>query len=211
MIDEIQRRFTEHPVRMESEGKIEGIAAVINSRTDLGYFYEEIAAGAFDDILQDDVRALFNHDSSKILARTKSGTLEVFISERGDLAYKYETPNISYAKDLAESIRLGDVDQSSFGFTIEGEEWRDMESEKPTRIITKLGRLMDVSPVTYPAYQDTTASARNEEFEAVKQAYTDKKDAEKRAEKIKNQESKPAEGKPIDLYKRKLSILKTKK
>ena len=166
-IDGAQRRFAAMPVgievRADDNGKeiatIKGIAAKVNSRTDLNWFDEVIEAGAFDDCLTDDVRCLFNHDPNQVLARTTAGTLKLSINEDGHLAYSYDTPDVTYAKDLETNIRLGNVSQSSFAFTIKEHKWtepdRENKNENHLRTIIKVDRLFDVSPVTYPAYQDT--------------------------------------------------------
>jgi HK97 family phage prohead protease len=145
----------------DSAGVIEGIAAVVNQETDLGWFREIIMPGAFDDVLGDDVRALFNHDSNKVLARTTAGTLDLYLDDKGNLAYRYTTPDRTYAKDLEDMIRTGDVNQSSFAFVIAESEWvYDENEELELRRITRIGKLYDVSPVTYPAYADTTVAKR---------------------------------------------------
>lgn len=170
---ELERRYIEFPVKTElradSENNekefIEGIAAKVNARTLIGSrqfgFYEKIAPGAFDEILQDDIRCLFNHDSNLILSRTKSKTLEVFVNEDGDLAYRSVIPNRTFAQDLKDALEAGDVDGSSFAFTVAESNWRwadeNDDIDLDERTITKFGRILDVSPVTYPAY-DTTSS-----------------------------------------------------
>lgn len=170
-----ERRITTGEVRFEKRegqeggGSISGYAAMFNRETQIGSgpwgFIEVIEPGAFDDVLQDDVRALFNHDPNMVLARTKAGTLKLSSDNTG-LRYEYETPNVSYAKDLEENIRLGNVSQSSFAFVV-GEErwvWNEEDPSKDKRIISKFKSLRDVSPVTYPAYHDTTVSARSLEL-----------------------------------------------
>lgn len=170
-IENAERRFVTATVTIENraddnnEGPavIEGYASLFNSRTNIGgWFREEILPGAFDDVLQDDVRCLFNHDPNKILARSEKGkgTLAISVDKKG-LKYRYETPDISYAKDLAESIRLGNVSQSSFGFRAKEVVWIEEEGKPDLRQIKKMERLYDVSPVTYPAYQDTTVAKRS--------------------------------------------------
>jgi uncharacterized protein len=170
-----ERRFLASPVEFregegDEKGKIEGIAAVVNKRTNLFWFEEEILPGAFDDVLNDDVRALFNHDPNFVLARSNGGkgTLELFITKSGDLGYRYQTPDRSYAKDLEDAIRSGDVSQSSFAFRVKEEKWIHAEDEKSldVRQIVKFEILRDVSPVTYPAYQDTSVAKRS--YESVK-------------------------------------------
>ena len=158
----IEKRVTE--IRMtaaENESrKIEGYAAVFNSDSeDLGGFIERIAKGAFSEaIKKSDVRALFNHDNNMILARTKSGTLKIYEDENG-LKYEFEAPNTTAGNDVLEMIKRGDISQSSFGFTVENDDWEQRDG-KTYRTITKVKRLYDVSPVTFPAYPDATVAVR---------------------------------------------------
>lgn len=159
-----ERRFYPTEIRQEEDGTIEGIASVVEKDYDLGWFTERVAKGAFDDVLKDDVRALFNHEPSLILARTKPKTLKLSLNENGDLVYRYKTPERSYAKDLENAIRSGDVDQSSFAFRVKEDKWEyksdDDSLKKDRRTILKLARLYDVSPVTYPASPSTKVAAR---------------------------------------------------
>jgi len=138
---------------------IEGYAALYNSETDLGVFRESISPGAFDDVLGDDVRALINHDPSLILGRSSAGTLELTTDEHG-LKYRVKLGEQQYAKDLYTSIKRGDISQSSFAFTIEEQTWSE---DRSTRKVEKVAKLLDVSPVTYPAYKSATVAARKEE------------------------------------------------
>jgi len=165
-----RRTFTGTVIaRAEGEGMpkvIGGIAAVINSVTDLGYFEEVIEAGAFDYALgkEYDIRCLFNHEAELILGRTKASTCNVFVNADGNLEYTwipdYENPT---HMSVVRSIMRGDITQSSFAFTIKEQKWS--ESTKygtmGKRTITIIEDLYDVSPVTYPAYQDTEADARS--------------------------------------------------
>lgn len=146
--------------RMESaeyEGEtIRGYAAVYNSDSEwMGGFYEQIATGAFDDVMDNDTRAYFNHDENLLLGRVSSGTLRLSSDERG-LYYEVDLPNTSYAKDLVELMKRGDVNQSSFAFLIESDRWEERDG-KTYRIIEKVSRLLDVSPVAQPAYPDATS------------------------------------------------------
>jgi len=146
--------------------EVGGIAAVVNSITDLGYFEEVIMAGAFDNALSKDydIRCLFNHEADLILGRTKADTCKVFVNGDGNLEYTwipdYENPT---HMSVVRSIMRGDITQSSFAFTIKEQTWS--ESEKygtmGKRKITIIEDLYDVSPVTYPAYEDTEADARS--------------------------------------------------
>ena len=148
----------------ESDGDemtLEGYAAVYNSETDLGHFREVIKPGAFDDVLDNDVRALINHDPNLILGRTTNGTLELSVDERG-LKYRVKLGDQQYAKDFYESVKRGDISQSSFAFTIDQQSWNE---ERTVRSVDKVRQLLDVSPVTYPAYAAATVQARDQQLE----------------------------------------------
>lgn len=168
--NKIEKRVAE--IRMEAteneSRKIVGYAAVFNKDSeDLGGFVERIAPGAFTEaIATSDVRALFNHDQNLILARNTSGTLELIEDETG-LRYEFEAPDTSFGNDLLEMIKRGDVNQSSFGFTVKSDTWEEQEG-KVYRTINKVNRLYDVSPVTFPAYPDASVAVRSmqEQFEA---------------------------------------------
>lgn len=141
---------------------ITGHAAVFNQRSlDLGGFYEVIAPGAFANTIKTaDVRALFNHDANFILGRTKSRTLTLAEDEKG-LSVRISPPDSIWANDLLESIKRGDIDQMSFGFTVSdaGQKWQRSGGEIVRTLLDV--QLFDVSPVTYPAYPQTDVSARS--------------------------------------------------
>jgi len=158
-----QREF-----RMENaeyEGNtIRGYAAVYNSDSEwMGGFYEQIEAGAFDSVLENDVRAYFNHDENLLLGRVSSGTLRIGTDKRG-LFYEVDLPNTSYANDLVELMKRGDVNQSSFAFLIEKDRWEQRDGIT-YRIIEKVSRLLDVSPVAQPAYPDATSELKTRDLE----------------------------------------------
>lgn len=146
--------------------EIGGIAAVVNSVTDLGYFEEVITPGAFDYALSRDydIRCLFNHEAELILGRTKAETCKVFVNADGNLEYTwipdYENPT---HMSVVRSIMRGDITQSSFAFTIKEQTWTDSTKygTMGKRTITMIDELFDVSPVTYPAYAETEADARS--------------------------------------------------
>jgi HK97 family phage prohead protease len=141
-----------------------GHAAVFDMLSeDLWGFRERIAPGAFADVLGDDVRALWNHNADYVLGRTKAGTLRIWEDAEG-LGVEITPPDTQWARDLLVSIDRGDVTQMSFGFTVAEEEWTypPVESDElPLRTITRMGELFDVSPVTYPAYPQTTVAVRD--------------------------------------------------
>lgn len=146
----MERRSAEFRAEFAGE-MVRGYAAVFDSYSeDLGGFIEIIKPGAFDDVLNDDVRAFYNHSDSFLLGRVSSGTLRVWADEKG-LGYEVKMPNTTYANDLIELMRRGDVNQSSFAFLVGRDRW-EKRNGKNVRIIEKVSRLIDVSPVVLPAY-----------------------------------------------------------
>lgn len=143
--------------------KLKGHAAVFNKlSSNLGGFREQIAPGAFDGVLDNDVRALFNHDSNHVLGRSSAGTLELGVDKTG-LKYSVDLPDTQVGRDLAISVERGDIKESSFAFRVapNGDDWEENEDGVIIRTITKFAALMDVSPVTYPAYPDATVAMRS--------------------------------------------------
>lgn len=140
--------------------KISGYAAVFEQYSDdLGGFVEKIRRGAFKKTLQEaDVRALINHDALYVLGRSKAGTLRLWEDEVG-LGFEIIPPNTTFANDLMESIGRGDVTQMSFGFQAIRDEWRQTELGTERELIELV--LLDVSPVTFPAYPQTSAQVRS--------------------------------------------------
>ena len=159
----VEQRAYDGELKAAVEGRtVEGYASVFNSMSeDLGGFREIILPGAFSNVLDNDVRALYNHDSNYLLARTTSGTLELKEDDKG-LYYRFEMPNTSYGNDMLELFRRGDLSQSSFGFTVEKDSWR-MEEGQHVRYIERVGSLFDVSPVVYPAYASASSGLRSAE------------------------------------------------
>ena len=159
----VEQRAYDGELKAAVEGRtVEGYASVFNSMSeDLGGFREIILPGAFSEVLDNDVRALYNHDSNYLLARTTSGTLELKEDDKG-LYYRFEMPNTSYGNDMLELFRRGDLSQSSFGFTVEKDSWR-MQDGQHVRYIERVGSLFDVSPVVYPAYTAASSGLRSAE------------------------------------------------
>jgi HK97 family phage prohead protease len=156
----LERRYTAAEVEVRSHGAkvfIEGYAAVFGKRSgNLGGFVEVVEPTAFTKTVKEaDVRALQNHDANLVLGRTKAGTLELSIDQSG-LYYRVLPPNTTYARDLLEVMERGDVNQSSFSFFKVHDDWDLTEEEFPQRHLQEVG-LVDVSPVTYPAYEDATS------------------------------------------------------
>lgn len=158
----VEKRSYNGEARAVEGRTVEGYASVFNSMSeDLGGFREIILPGAFKNALNDDVRALYNHDSNYLLARTTSGTLELKEDDKG-LYYRFEMPNTSYGNDLLELYRRGDLTQSSFGFTVDKDSWR-MEEGQHIRYIESVSSLFDVSAVVYPAYVQASSGLRSAE------------------------------------------------
>ena len=153
---------------------VTGYAAVFNSRTLLWEGLEEvISPGAFSRALSSsDVRCLFDHDWSKVLGRTKSGTLRLEEDDRG-LKFEVELPNTTVANDLIESMKRGDINQCSFGFIPTEETW-DYNTDPVLRTVNEV-ELFEVSIVSLPAYQDTEAALARSKQEVQQDIATRKK------------------------------------
>ncbi|MCQ2549912.1 MAG: HK97 family phage prohead protease [Lachnospiraceae bacterium] len=147
---------------------IEGYFAVFNKNYEVWPgATESIAPGAFNETLEEDIRALINHDTTLVLGRNKAGTLELRIDSTGLWGKISINPNDSDAINLYERVKRGDVDQCSFGFYIESEETDFREDGTIHWTITKV-KLFEVSCCTFPAYEDTSISARKKQVEDIK-------------------------------------------
>ena len=155
----LERRYSLSELRVAPDGEIEGYAAVFNQLSvDLGGFREWIRPGAFAKTIREaDIRGLFNHDSNYVLGRNKSGTLKLFEDDYG-LGFSAKPPEAQWASDLRESIRRGDIDQASFQFRTIEDNWTEKDSAHERELIEV--KLYDVSVVTFPAYPQTSVSAR---------------------------------------------------
>jgi len=159
-------------LRQSETGKdtVFGYALKFGVPYDMGWFTEEIQRGALDGADLSDVRILFNHDQNLILGRTKAGTAKVGIDEVG-MWYMAELPDSPTGQNVKEALRRGDVDQSSWAFSIsadesgrsKGDKWMNKDG-KDYRVITSVRAVYDASPVTYPANPDTTAAKRSKEI-----------------------------------------------
>lgn len=163
---EIETRVTNRKVEVRNVGPddkptIVGYGAVFETKSEnLGGFTEIIERGAFDDVMDDDVRALFNHDNNIILGRRASGTLSLSIDDIG-LRYEIDPPDTQLIRDMVLTpINRGDVTQSSFGFYVGEDTWEEDRDGTVTRTIIKVEELLDVSPVTFAAYPDTDVALR---------------------------------------------------
>lgn len=166
MKTKLERRFTqtqmtEAQVDDAKTSQITGYAAMFNSRSqDLGGFVEQIAPGAFSKTLKEqDIASLFNHDSSKPLGRVSAGNLALTTDKNG--LRMTLTPNlgISWVQDAVEAIRSGLVTQMSFGFRAINDSW-DMVGDQLVRTLLEV-QLFEVSPVTFPAYTETSVEVNS--------------------------------------------------
>lgn len=153
----------------EGEGSIiTGRPIVYNSVTDLGFFDEIIERGALDNADLTDVRFLVNHDLSKIpLARSRrnngNSTMQLSVDSEGmAIRVVLDTENNAEARALYSAVQREDVTGMSFMFGIDSERWDDLESDHPTRHIESISSVVEVSAVTFPAYDSTSINARSE-------------------------------------------------
>lgn len=168
---ELEQRSYTFEVRAEQNDNgaiITGRPIVYNSRTDLCLFDEIIDSGALDETDLTDVRFLVNHDISKIpLARSRRNNGNSTMHLTPDMQglsmdwVKLDVENNSEARALYSAVQRKDITGMSFMFSIDGERWEDLESDHPTRHITKIGSIVEISAVTFPAYDATSINARS--------------------------------------------------
>jgi HK97 family phage prohead protease len=165
----VERRAVNVELRAEmvdNKPVIEGVAAVYNQETVIGGFFREtILPGSFMDVLSrnPDVIAANNHDWSQVLGRTANGTLRLSDAPDG-LHYSVDVnPDDQEAMNLYAKVKRGDIKQSSFAFIVGEDRWLQPEDKNilPLRTIVTYGELIDVSPVTFPAYPQTSAAVRS--------------------------------------------------
>lgn len=154
----------------ESGNIITGRPIVYNSRTNIGPFDEIIDPGALDGADLTDVRFLVNHDTSKIpLARSRrnngNSTMKLSVDSFGMNIDRIDLDieNNMDARALHSAVKRGDVSGMSFMFSVDDEAWENLESDHPTRHIRKIGSVVEVSAVTFPAYESTEINARSKE------------------------------------------------
>lgn len=178
-----------------------GRPIVYNAKTDLGWYDETIASGALDDSDLRDVRFLINHNTDMIpLARSRNNnansTMQLSVDNEGmKIRVDLDTENNSDARNLYSAVERGDLDGMSFMFTVEADSWDDPDSDHPSRTIEKLGKIFEVSAVTFPAYEQTSISARglSDALESAKESLESVK-AEKRRIEIKKQKIRIMKG-----------------
>lgn len=152
----------------DKESILFGRPIVYESKTDIGGWFEEvIEKGALDKTNLKDVRFLVNHDLSKIpLARSRNNngnsTMKLDVNDEGlDVEVKLDVENNVDARALYSAVKRGDISGMSFMFTVKDEEWQNVDSDYPTRIIKSVKDVVEVSACTFPAYDDTEISVRS--------------------------------------------------
>ena len=151
----------------KQRGVLRGTPIVYESKTDLGYFDEIIKRGALDGAKLTDVRFLVNHDVSMIpLARSRNNnensTLQLMPDKDGlNMRVTLDIENNNDSRALYSAVERGDLSGMSFMFSIDDEEWSDLETDHPTRTIKKIGEVLEISAVTFPAYEAATITARD--------------------------------------------------
>lgn len=181
---------------------LSGRPIVYDETTDLGWYDEMIERGALDDSDLKDVRFLINHNTDMIpLARSRNNnansTMQLSIDDEGmEIRVDLDTENNAEAKSLYSAVERGDLDGMSFMFTVDGDKWDDVDTDHPKRTITKISKVFEVSAVTFPAYEQTSISARglSEALESAKDSL----------------ESVKAERRAVEAHKQKIRIMKEK-
>lgn len=203
----LERRAYSFEVRAESGENgnvITGRPIVYDSTTDLGWFDEVIERGALDKTDLTDVRFLVNHDLSKIpLARSRrnngNSTMQMVVDEEGmNIRVLLDTENNAEARALYSAVQRGDLSGMSFMFSINSAEWDDLESDHPTRRIKEIGSVVEVSAVTFPAYEATEINARSKET---------LDNARSALEKAREQRAKSVDTDAMEILKAKIKIL----
>lgn len=174
-----------------------GTPIVFGQKTDLGFWDEIIDRNALDNTDLKDVRFLVNHNTDMIpLARSRNNnansTMQMSVTEEGmNIRVDLDTENNSDSKALYSAVKRGDISGMSFMFSVDKDKWDDVESDHPTRTILSIGKVLEVSAVTFPAYAQTSIQARglSDALESAKEslesAKAEKRERDKRAKKIK--------------------------
>lgn len=203
----LEQRSYSFEVRAEETERghiITGRPIVYNSRTDIGWFDEIIETGALDRTDLTDVRFLVNHDTSKIpLARSRrnngNSTMQLTVDAMGmGIRVDLDTENNAEARALYSAVERGDISGMSFMFDVRGDEWDNLDSDHPTRRIKDISTVVEVSAVTFPAYDSTEINARSKEALDSARAAVDT---------VRQQNADPVDTGELDLLKAKTKIL----
>lgn len=191
-------RMFDFEVRAE-EGErgrsLTGRPIVYNERTDLGWYDEIIASGALAETDLRDVRFLVNHNTNMIpLARSRNNnansTMQMSVDEQGMLIrVDLDTENNSDARSLYSAVERGDISGMSFMFSVAEDNWDNLDSDHPVREVLKISRVLEVSAVTFPAYEATSIQARGL-TSALESAKTSLESEKARRQKIERKKKK---------------------
>lgn len=197
--NDIELRSFDFEVRAEKDeahgSYLSGTPIVYDAWTNLGWYDEKIADGALKDTDLKDVRFLVNHNTDMIpLARSRNNnensTMQMSVEDGVGMHIRVnlDTENNAEAKALYSAVERGDISGMSFMFTVNGDNWEDVDSDHPKRTITAIRKVMEVSAVTFPAYEQTSISARglDSALDNAKSSLESVR-AEKRAIEIKKQ------------------------
>lgn len=211
MKNDLIRRSYLCEVRAEGDGGnvIVGRPIVYDRATDIcGYFEEIIERGALDGADLTDVRFLVNHDTSRIpLARSRrnngNSTMQLLIDDEGlNIRAQLDTENNSEARALYSAVQRGDISGMSFMFSIDTDEWEKQDTDYPTRRIKKIASVVEVSAVTFPAYEQTEISTRSaKELESARTLLESMKNARSNKPLEKGDKSE------LELLKMKINLL----
>lgn len=170
METKMEIRAFDFEVRAEENerGKtITGQPIIYNERTNLGWYDEIIDDGALNETDLRDVRFLVNHNTDMIpLARSRNNnansTMQMKVVEGSGMTIRVDldTENNTEAKSLYSAVERGDITGMSFMFSVDKDSWEDLESDHPVRHVISIGRVLEVSAVTFPAYEATSIQAR---------------------------------------------------
>lgn len=172
MMKKIERRYdVEFRADQDAEHGyfIVGVPIVFDKSTDLGYYTEIIDRNALTNTDMKDVRFLVNHNTDMIpLARSRNNnansTMQMWVEEDGlHIRVNLDVEGNTEASALYSAIKRGDVSGMSFMFTVDEDRWEELESEMPTRTILSIGKVFEVSAVTFPAYDQTSIQAADAE------------------------------------------------
>ena len=186
-------------------GIVEGHPVVYDQTADLGYFEETIQRGALDQTDLRDVRLCLNHDTGVVYARSRSNnadsTMRIWTEDDGlhfRASLDLENP---LARAYYSMIERRDIDKMSFMFSVAEDRWEDLETEKPKRFITNIRSIVEISAVTFPAYDSTEIQARDKE--ALESAQADLERARQSTRKSLESDQKTT----LELLKAKIKIL----
>lgn len=172
-MSELERRYTgEVRVNVDSSRKITGYAIVFDALSqDLGGFREIIKPEAVDRTLREalDVRALVDHDSGKVIGRTRAGTLSLRKDKKG-LRIEIDPADTTAGRDVLESVRRGDISGMSFAFRTLTDEWRQEDGETIRDVVDMT--ISEVSVVSFPAYTQTSVEVAQRSLQAFQQTQT---------------------------------------